>query len=261
METMVPVGDGGLWAEDSGGDGLPLVLVHPGVGDSTIWDQVLASLDGRYRVIRYDARGYGRSPAPTAAYSPAGDLAAVLDHFGLERAVLVASSMGGAASVSLTLDAPERVAGLALFVPTVTGYDGLDESDLYREVGRLAEAGDLEGIVRLGLGLWGLAGGGTPQADPVAAAHLRAVLPAWFGNVGYQEPDPPAFGRLGEIAVPTVLALGELDRPGLVRFNEETAARIPGCRLVRMAASDHYPMLREPEVVARLVEELYAEAR
>ncbi|MEU6231594.1 alpha/beta hydrolase [Kitasatospora sp. NPDC047058] len=261
METMVSVGNGEVWAEDSGGDGLPLVMVHPGVGDSTIWDRVLSALDGRYRVIRYDARGYGRSPAPTAAYSPAADLTAVLDHFGLERAVLVASSMGGAASVSLTLAAPERVAGLALFVPTVTGYDGLDESELHREVGRLAGAGDTEGIVRLGLGLWGLAGGGTPEADPVAAAHFRAVLPAWFGNVGYQEPDPPAFDRLGEIAAPTVLALGELDRPGVVRFNEETAARIPGCRLVRMAASDHYPMLREPEAVARLVEELYAEVR
>ncbi|MFB7617330.1 alpha/beta fold hydrolase [Kitasatospora sp. NPDC056181] len=260
METMVSVGNGELWAEDSGGDGLPLVLVHPGVGDSTIWDPVLAALATRYRVVRYDARGYGRSPAPTAAYSPSADLAAVLDHFGLARAVLVGSSMGGAASVSLTLDAPERVAGLALFVPGVTGYD-FDESDLNQEVARLAEAGDLEGIVRHGLGLWGRVGGGSPEADPVAAAHLRAVLPAWFSNVGHQQPDAPAFDRLGEIAVPTVLALGEQDRPQVVACNEQMAARIPGCRLVRLAKSDHYPTLREPEAVARLVEELYAQAR
>ncbi|MFC5887080.1 alpha/beta hydrolase [Kitasatospora sp. CM 4170] len=261
METMVPVRGGEVWAEDSGGDGLPLVLIHPGVGDSTIWDPVLAALDGRHRVVRYDARGYGRSPAPAVAYTPAEDLAAVLDHFGLDRVVLVGNSMGGAASVNLTLDAPERVAGLALIVPTITGYDGFDESDLFREVGRLAEAGDMEGIVRLGLGLWGLAGGGTPEADPVAAAQFRAVLPAWFGNIGYQETDPPAFDRLGEIAVPALLALGELDRPGIVRLNEEVAARIPDCRLARLARSDHYPTLREPEAVARLIEELYAEAR
>ncbi|MFJ3788101.1 alpha/beta fold hydrolase [Kitasatospora sp. NPDC090091] len=261
METMVPVGGGEVWAEDSGGDGLPMVLVHPGVGDSTIWDPVLAALDGRHRVVRYDARGYGRSPAPTVPYTPADDLAAVLDHFGLDRAVLVASSMGGAASISLALDSPERLAGLALFVPQVAGYDGLDESELYREVQRLAEAGDMEGIVRYGLSLWGLAGGGTPEADPVAAAQFRTVLPAWFGNVGYQQAGAPAFDRLGEIATPTVLALGELDRPGIVRLNEEMAARIPGCRLVRLAGSDHYPMLREPEAVAGLVEELYAAVR
>ncbi|MFG2115894.1 alpha/beta fold hydrolase [Streptomyces sp. NPDC048718] len=259
METMVPVDGGEVWADDTGGDGPPLVLLHPGVGDSTIWDPVLKDLGGRRRVIRYDARGYGRSPAPVTSYTPSGDLAAVLDHFALDRAVLVASSMGGAAALSFTLDAPERVAGLALFVPGVSGYD-LDESALYEEVGRLAEAGDMEGIVRFGLGMWGRAGGGTPESDPVAAAQFRAVRPAWFANVGHQRADPPAFDRLGEITAPTLLALGERDRPEIVRCNEETAARIPGCRLVRLAASDHYPTLRVPKTVARLVEELYEEA-
>lgn len=260
MESTVKVDGGELWADDTGGEGLPMVLVHPGVGDSTIWDPVLPALAARHRVIRYDARGYGRSPAPTVPYLPAADLSAVLDHFGLGRAVLVASSMGGAASLSLTLDEPERVAGLALLVPGVTGYDGLDETELYQDVERLAKAGDMEGIVRLGIGLWGRAGGGTPESDPVVAAQFRAVLPAWFANVGHQQTGAPAFDRLGEIAVPTMLALGELDRPAVVRCNEEMAARIPGCRLARLAASDHYPTLREPETVTRLIEELYAEA-
>ncbi|MFC5666385.1 alpha/beta fold hydrolase [Kitasatospora misakiensis] len=260
METMVPVDNGQVWADDSGqGDGLPLVLVHPGVGDSAIWDPVLPALTARHRVIRYDARGFGRSPAPTAGYSLVRDLAAVLDHFGLERTVLVGSSMGGATSISLTLDAPDRVAGLALIVPGVNGFD-LTTPEMYAEVGRLAEAGDLEGIVRYGLSLWGLAGGGTPEADPVAAAQLRGVLPAWFAAVGRQEAEPSALDRLGEIAVPTALALGELDRPEVWRFNEETAARIPGCRLVRLADSDHYPTLREPAAVTRLIEDVHAEA-
>ncbi|MFI8917214.1 alpha/beta fold hydrolase, partial [Streptomyces sp. NPDC053513] len=69
---MIPVKDGEVWADDAGGEGLPLVLLHPGVGDSTVWDPVLPELRARYRVIRYDVRGYGRSPAPTAAYSPGG---------------------------------------------------------------------------------------------------------------------------------------------------------------------------------------------
>ncbi|MFF4602943.1 alpha/beta fold hydrolase [Streptomyces sp. NPDC001339] len=254
------VSNGELWAEDSGGDGLSLVLLHPGVGDSTIWDPVLPALTARHRVIRYDARGFGRSPAPTAAYSPAGDLAAVLDHFGLARAVLVGSSMGGATSISLALEAPDRVAGLALFVPGVTGFDGLLPSGFYEEVGRLATVGDMEGVVRLGLGLWGRAGGGTPEADPVAAAQLRGVLPAWFSSVGHQEADAPAFDRLGEVTSPALLALGELDQPEVVRCNEEMADRIPRCRLIRLATSDHYPTLREPEAVVQLIEELYADA-
>ncbi|MEU9700650.1 alpha/beta hydrolase [Streptomyces sp. NPDC047981] len=260
METMVRVDGGEVWAEDTGGEGLPVVLVHPGVGDSTIWDPVLPGLDARRRVIRYDARGYGRSPAPAVAYSPAADLGAVLDHFGLARAVLVASSMGGAASITFTLNETERVAGLALLVPSVTGYDSPADAELYQEIGKLATAGDTEGIVRFGLSRWGRAGGGNPETDPVAAAHLRAVLPAWFANINHQKTDPPAFDRLGEITTPTVLALGELDRPEVVRCNEEMAERIPHCRLARLTASDHYPMLREPQACAQLIEELHAEA-
>lgn len=258
METMVPTGNGELWADDSGGDGLPLVLLHPGVGDSTIWDPVLPALTARHRVIRYDVRGFGRSPAPTAAYSLVEDLATVLDHFGTGRAVLVGSSMGGATSISLALDDPDRVAGLALLVPGITGYDGLTPDGFYEEVGELANAGDMEGIVRLGLSIWGRAGGGTPDADPGAAAQLRGALPAWFSNIGHQGTDAPAFERLGKISAPTLLALGELDQPELVRCNEEMADRIPGCRLVRLAGCDHYPTLRDPETVVQLIEELYA---
>ncbi|MFF5761569.1 alpha/beta fold hydrolase [Streptomyces tanashiensis] len=257
---MISVKDGEVWADDSGGEGLPLVLLHPGVGDSRVWDPVLSAFRARRRVIRYDVRGYGRSPAPTAPYSPVHDLAEVLDRFGIERAVLVGSSMGGATSVDYALEAPERVAGLALFVPGVSGYEGLDAGEFFERLEPLAKAGDTDGIVRLGLAAWGQAGGGTAESDPVAAEFLRAVLPAWFGNIGHQLTGPPAFDRLGEVSAPTLLALGEQDRPEVVRCNEEMAERIPGCRLVRLAASDHYPTLREPERVARLIEELYAEA-
>lgn len=260
METTVSVSNGELWADDSGGDGLPLVLLHSGIGDSSVWDLVLPALTARHRVIRYDCRGFGQSPAPIASYSLVEDLAEVLDHFGVARAVLVGSSMGGATAISLAVDAPERVAGLVLLVPGVTGYEGLAPPGFYEEVGKLALAGDMEGIVRLGLGIWGQAGGGTPEADPVAAAHLRNVLPAWFSNVGHQQIDAPAFDRLGQIAAPTLLALGELDQPEVVSCNEQMADRIPHCRLVRLAGSDHYPTLREPQTVARLIEELYEQA-
>ncbi|MFC9705584.1 alpha/beta fold hydrolase [Streptomyces sp. NPDC056943] len=257
---MVPVSHGEVWADDSGGDGLPLVLLHPGVGDSEVWDPVLPPLVERHRVIRYDVRGYGRSPAPTAEYLPVRDLSEILDHFDIERAVLVGSSMGGATSVDFALEEPERVAGLALFVPGVTGYEGLATGEFFERLEPLATAGDMDGIVRLGLGAWAQAGGGTPESDPVAAALCRAVLPAWFSNIGHQLTGPPAFDRLREISAPTLLALGELDRPEVVRCNEEMAERIPGCRLVRLEASDHYPTLREPEHVVRLIRELYAEA-
>ena len=65
--TMIAVDGGTVWADDSGGDGPPLVLLHPGVGDSRIWEPVLAPLTAGYRVIRYDARGFGNSPPPPSS--------------------------------------------------------------------------------------------------------------------------------------------------------------------------------------------------
>jgi 3-oxoadipate enol-lactonase len=66
---MIPVDGGEVWADDSEGGGPPVVLLHPGVGDSRIWEPVLPALIASYRVIRYDARGFGRSHAPTVKFS------------------------------------------------------------------------------------------------------------------------------------------------------------------------------------------------
>ncbi|MEV6777200.1 alpha/beta fold hydrolase [Streptomyces syringium] len=254
MELMVSVKNGEVWADDSGGDGLPLVLLHPGIGDSGVWDTVRSRLVERHRVIRYDVRGFGRSPVATATYSMVEDLVAVLDHFGLRRVALVGTSMGSVPTLNLALDDPERVAALALLCPGVTGYPGeLTTPEFMAELEARAEAGDMDGILALAMRTWARAGVGD---DAEAAAVIRASIPAWFTNQPYQVPDPPTFGRLGKLAMPCVLALGEKDQPEVVRCNEDMAARIPDCRLVRLPGSDHLPTLREPEAVADLVLEL-----
>ncbi|MFD9903379.1 alpha/beta fold hydrolase [Streptomyces sp. NPDC059063] len=253
METMVKVDGGEVWAQDTGGAGSPLVLLHPGVGDSSIWDPVVPALTERHRVLRYDARGFGRSPRPDTRYSQLRDLQAVLAHFGVERALFAASSMGGSTSLSLAFAEPERVAGLALFVPGATGAVGLASPEVNAEIERLAKAGDIEGVVRLSLRVWGAC---DEAPDGPAAAQLRSAIPAWFTTYAYDVADAPTYDRLHELTVPCVLALGERDQPEVIAFNEEMAARIPGCRLVRLADSDHFPILREPERVARLILEL-----
>lgn len=255
METMVRVEDGEVWAEDTGGDGVPVVLLHPGIADSRCWEPVLPGLTARHRVIRYDARGFGRSPNPTASYSLAEDLRAVLDHFGVGRAVLVGTSMGGVTAVSGALNEPSRVAGLVLLVPGITGYPDLEDPELTARIAELATAGDMAGLLALSLETWAAAG--TPP-DAEAAEWLRAAIPAWFTTYGHQTEDPPAFPRLGELTMPCTLLLGEKDTARTVRCNEAMAAAIPDCHLVRLPDCDHLPTLRAPEVVRDLVLELCA---
>src|SRR5215472_8805032 len=95
MEKMVAVVGGEVWADDSGGDLPPLVLLHPGVGDSRIWADLLPALTPTFRVVRFDARGFGKSPVPVAAFTLLDDLVTVLDHFGISRAAMVGCSQGG----------------------------------------------------------------------------------------------------------------------------------------------------------------------
>ncbi|NEB05039.1 alpha/beta fold hydrolase [Streptomyces sp. SID13726] len=253
MGHMVQVRGGEVWAEDTGtdtGGAPPLVLLHPGVGDSRAWDPVLPALTARHRVIRYDARGYGGSPAPTVSYTLVEDLWSVLDHFSVERAVLVGSSMGGTTALDAALAEPDRVAALALLVPGVSGYPDLEVPEVTARIGELATAGDKDGLVELFLTIWGRAG--TPP-DRDAERLLRAALPAWFTTYGHQTESAPAFDRLGELDLPCALLLGEDDQPEVVRCNEAMAARIPGCLLVRAPACDHFPTLRVPGTVVELV--------
>ncbi|MFE5816601.1 alpha/beta fold hydrolase [Streptomyces sp. NPDC056479] len=259
MGHMVQVKGGEVWVDDAGADGgdvagPPVVLLHSGVGDSRLWEPVLPGLAaGRLRVIRYDARGFGRSPAPTGSYTQLDDLRSVLDHFELPRVVLVGSSMGARTAIDLALSDPGRVAALGLLVPGVNGYDGLEAPEVTEEIGRLATARDMDGLVAFALRTWGAAG---PDPDTEAESLLRAAIPAWFTTYGHETEGGRAFDRLGELDLPCTLLLGERDQPEVIRCNEAMAARIPGCRLVRHPDCDHFPTLRAPRDVGRLVTEL-----
>ena len=141
---MIAVDGGEVWADDSGGDGPPLALLHPGVGDSRIWDPVWPALAASYRVIRYDARGFGRSPAPQVTFSLLADLIVVLDHYGLDRVAIVGCSQGGGSALALALAQPARVSALVLLCPGIPGYPWPEEEpdELEAEYEHALDAGD-----------------------------------------------------------------------------------------------------------------------
>lgn len=257
--TMVKVDGGTVWADDSGGDGPPLVLLHPGVGDSRIWEPVLAPLAARYRVIRYDARGYGQSPAPAAKFSLLGDLVAVLDHYGVGKAAFVGCSQGGGSALGLALGQPGRVPALVLLCPGIPGFPYPEDDDpddpLEAEYDRARAAGDVEALAGVMQRIWGAAG-----ATPAAMEQLRSAARASLSSGDLEQPDPPAFGRLGEISVPAALMVGDADYPPLVESNRQAAARIPGCEFVLVPGMDHLPPLREPALVLGLITRTLARA-
>jgi pimeloyl-ACP methyl ester carboxylesterase len=262
---MVAVDGGNVWADDSGGDGPPLVLLHPGVGDSRIWEPVLAPLTGKYRVIRYDARGWGQSPLSAGDFSLLRDLIAVLGHFGVERAAFVGCSQGGGSSLGLALAQPERVSALVLLCPGIPGFPMTEEeeaamvgpdkaAEIEAEFKRASAEGDVDGVAAVARRMWGAAGD-----TPAVLEQTRSAARAWLCDVELEE-DPPVFDRLGEIAVPAALMVGDADWPPLVESNRQAAARIPGCEFLLVPGMDHFPPLREPDLVLELITRTLARA-
>ena len=247
METMVKVDGGSVWADDTGGPGAPVVLLHPGVGDSRIWEPVMSRLADRYRFIRYDARGHGQSPPATAPYTLLTDLVAVLDQLDVPPAVFVGCSQGGASSIDLALSQPSRVSALVLVSPGLTGYSWPEDPnpDAEAEFESLADAGDIDGVAALIGQMWAAAG----PADGVSA-QLRSAARAWIANGDFEQKDPPAVGRLGDIRVPAVLLIGDKDYPPLIACDDTIVAGIPGCRKVDVPGGDHLLPLRVPGLVA-----------
>ena len=251
METDVPVADGALWAEDTGGDGTPVVLVHADWTDSGIWSPLIPLLRDRYRVIRYDLRGFGRSSRPARAFTRLADLQAVLSHFGVEDAILVGHSGGGGTVLGLAVHQPERVRALTVIAPGIGDYPWPPDDAFSRQCAPLIAAEDRAGLVRLGLRTWAPAG-----ADDAITAMVRGSVSSWFEIGELEEADPPGFGRLHEIRVPAVMLLGDLEYPMVTEASRAIAARLDGCRSVQVPGADHLLPLRAPQLLADAITRL-----
>lgn len=253
MELSVPVEGGWLWADDSGGDAdsPAVVLLHPGWGDSSIWLPVMQRLPGHYRVIRYDVRGFGKSPAPAAAFTQLGDLIAVLDHVGADQVTVVGNSGGGGTAAGLALADPSRVSALLLLAPGAPDYPWPPQDPYFVSFAELYEAGDRAGLIELGLRTWAAADPG-----PAAREQVRGAVGAFFTSADYEQPGPPTYARLGEITAPSVVVTGQLEYPIVASCAAEIGARIPGCCQITALGADHLLPLRIPDLIAQLTAEL-----
>jgi pimeloyl-ACP methyl ester carboxylesterase len=114
-----------LHAVDSGGAGEPILLAHAIGMDHRMWDDLAARLAPDFRVIRFDSRGHGRSPAPARPYTllqMADDAVALLDRLGIAKAHWVGLSMGAMIGMAFALRHPGRLGRLVL--ANTTSYYG-----------------------------------------------------------------------------------------------------------------------------------------
>ncbi|WP_082517748.1 alpha/beta fold hydrolase [Curtobacterium sp. Leaf183] len=250
-----------------GGD-RAVVFLHAGVADRRAWDTVATELaDDGLDLVAYDRRGYGDTPAATdpSSFTHVDDLLVVLDDLGLERALLVGNSMGGALALDAALLHPERVSGVLLIGAGVSGMTDEDtpfdwELDPATEP-LLDRAEDADGPVDDRLAalahLW-LDGPVAPEGRVGGAARdlflamnrriLEVAAPDSAGDAGVG-----AWTRLGDVAVPVLTTWGDLDIPADLPFYEETARRLGQGPARVLPGVAHLPGLEQPAVVADLV--------
>jgi 3-oxoadipate enol-lactonase len=125
-----------LYFEDSGGDGLPVILGHGFLMDHEMFAPQVAALTPEFRVITWDERGFGLTEfdgEPFTYWDSARDCLGLMDHLGLERAVVGGMSQGGYLSLRVALSAAQRVLGLVL-IDTQAAAEHADKRPVYQQM-------------------------------------------------------------------------------------------------------------------------------
>ncbi len=233
-------------------EGTDVLLLHAGVTDRRSWASVIESIGPRHRCVAYDARGFGgttyeRQPG----WSPVEDAVAVMDAAGLDRAVLVAGSMGGATALDVALEHPGRCRALVLIGTAIRGapYPEITEGPaaaLEAQTEAAEEADDVDEVNRLEAWTW-LDGPGAREGR--VGGETRELFLDMNGKA-LRAPDPgpkadqdDTWQGLAQIAVPTLLLVGSLDMPDFQIVDEQAADIVPGARLVRLDGVAHLPQL------------------
>jgi len=248
------------------GAGHPLVLLHEGIADSRMYDDQFNAFAQRYRVVRFDLRGFGRSDLPpgdepVALYE---DLYGLLALLGIKKTYVLGMSMGGAIALDFTLAHPVMVDALILVAPGVSGYDMASFEVEYQAIGEEIEEavkrGDYERASELETRIWVVGPERTPQqVDPSVRQRVYEMNLHNFRNMGAaefppsQELDPPAIARLGEVAVPTCLIIGDKDVREMLSIIDKLEQGIPGARKVVMRDVAHALNMEQPEEFNRIV--------
>jgi 3-oxoadipate enol-lactonase len=251
-----------LYVEQAGA-GSPVVLLHEGIADSRMWEPQWASYAERHRVVRFDMRGFGESPPIVGTFSLTGDLVELLDGLELGPAALIGVSLGGSVAMEGTIARPDLVSRLVLVAPGLRGFEMNDETKAgWAEEEASLERGDLDEAVEINLRMWVDGPSRSPdEVDPEVRRKVgemqRRAFELWR-EAGEEEGDHQPLvedwgERLGQISVPTLVVVGELDRPEMHEIADRLEAAIPNVRRETIAGTAHVPSMERPEEFDRLV--------
>lgn len=247
--------------EDTGGEAPAVLLSHGFLMDHRMFDAQVAALRDEFRVVTWDERGFGETPAtgPFTYWDSADDAMALASHLGIERAALGGMSQGGYLSLRAALRYPHRVRALVL-IDTSADVDAPEVLDGYRQMldGWAAGAGEqiiptVAGIILGPEEHW------EPWVTQWKSLDLEGLGYAGDCLLGRDEIQD----RVKEIRCPALVVHGTDDSAIPLERAKKLAADLPRCEgFVEVPGAHHAANLTHPEVVnPPLLEFLRAHAR
>jgi 3-oxoadipate enol-lactonase len=236
--------------DDSGGDGPPVIFSHGFLMDREMFAPQVQALSPEFRVITWDERGFGETEfdgKPFTYWDSARDCLGLLDHLGIEQAVLGGMSQGGFLSMRAALLAPDRVRALVL-IDTQSGVEDAERLPLYRQMqATWLQAGPVdeltEGIASLIIG--------DPELNAVWIAKWRTLPKDTLkapGDTLFERDD--ITDRLGEITCPAIVFHGTADQSIELALGEKLCHDLPGCvGLVPVPGAAHASNLTHADVI------------
>jgi len=251
--SFVDVENGKIYYEECGNAPTTVVLIHDGIAHSVVWDAVWPSFCQKFHTIRYDRRGYGKSPASTTWYYETDDLAVLLRQLKVPRVILVGSSHGGELSIDFALCHPEMVEQLVLVGAVISGFP---YSDHFLNRGIQNSKPFQQNDVKSGIANWArdkylLAPG--HEAAQKKLLDILTASPQDLTHDDYARPTQAALPRLHEIRVPTLLLIGDADIPDVHAHAGVIEAGIYGSRRVILRDAGHLMYLEKPDEFSSVV--------
>lgn len=242
------------------GSGHPLVLMYGFSLDTRMWDGQFEVFAQQYRVLRYDARGFGQSALPTKANeNHSDDLRALMNDLGLDSAHLVGLSMGGRNAINFALDYPDATDTLLLADAGVEGFPRTEASPTVATMSHAKRYGlDSAKAFWLRHALFAPA-----HENQSVASQLRQMVEDysgwhWLNATSLDASGLPAVKRLHMIEVPTLVIVGERDLPDYHDMAETMATQIPDAKKIVIPKVGHLSNMEASESFNELVLEFFA---
>jgi len=247
----IKVPNGKLYFETTGSGEETIVFIHDGLVHHEIWDNQFDVFAEKYKVVRYDRRGYGKSPQPETKYSNVEDLNTVFTFLNIDKAIVMGMSAGGGLAIDFTLKYPDKVSGLVLVGAVVSGFGYSDH--MMTRGGRLtaADYGNPKKLLKY-----------IVKEDPYEIApqnkevkeQLWKIMQAYPQNIDFtknrlaDQPERPAKDFLNEIKVSTLIVIGEYDIPDVFVHAGVIESGIPFAQKVIIQNAGHLVPIEQPKI-------------